>query len=67
MLIVGGYRVPLELPIELDETHRSTSEVMVDSLSLRGTKQILPVTRHHDLLGSTKTPRKKGVKSLRPR
>jgi hypothetical protein len=36
--IVGGYWVPLELPIDLDEVHRSTGEVMVDSLTPRGAK-----------------------------
>ena len=44
--IVGGYRVPIEVPIDLDEAQRSTGEVTVDSLSPHGTKPNLPITRH---------------------
>jgi hypothetical protein len=54
MSIVVGYRVPLELPIDLNEAHHSDHVVTVDSLTPRGAKPNMPVTRHHDLLGLTR-------------
>lgn len=63
MPIIGGYLVPLELPVELDEGHCLASDVMMDSLYPCGVKPNLPIKRLHDPLGVNRDTYEKGVGS----
>jgi hypothetical protein len=54
-------------PLTLMRRTTLTDEVMVDNLTPRGAKTNLPITRHHDLSGSTRMLGKNGDRSPWPR